>query len=96
MNKKTILILILLLILIVSTYTVAYANGTKSVNAYVNPKITININGAKFTPFDIATGEPMDILIYNGRTYLPVRSLAEATNSKIAWDEKTQTVYIQH
>jgi hypothetical protein len=97
MKKTTILIILILIMgLMAATWSVAFAAGTQSVTAFVNPKVSIMINGAKYTPYDTTTGQVSEILIYKDRTYLPVRSIGEALNCKIGWDDNTKTVYVQN
>lgn len=91
--KKKLILITLILTLLMGTWSIAFAAG-KAVTAYVDPKVNIVINSAKFVPYDSDSGQQMDILIYNNRTYLPVRSIGEALDTKIGWDDKTKTVYI--
>lgn len=91
--KKKLLLLALTISLLAGTWSIAFAAG-KAVTAYVDPQVNIIINSAKFVPYDLDSGKQMDILIYNNRTYLPVRSIGEALDAKVGWDDKTRTVYI--
>ncbi len=68
-----------------------YANFSKSIN--VTSGINLQINGNKFIPKD-ANGKVVDVFVYNGTTYVPIRAVSEAFNKKVDWDEKTNTVVI--
>lgn len=37
----------------------------------------------------------IDVKLFEGRTYLPVRQIAEAFDEKVVWDAKVQKVYIE-
>jgi len=56
-------------------------------------KIKIYINGEKFEPKD-ANGNPVEPVIKDGTTYLPVRAISEAFDKKVDWVDETKTVVI--
>lgn len=66
---------------------------TSLATAYINDKVKIEVNGKRFVPVD--NGEKMDILIYNNRIYLPLRSLGEAIDADIDWDQEKQTAVVK-
>ncbi|MCC8079305.1 MAG: NPCBM/NEW2 domain-containing protein [Oscillospiraceae bacterium] len=55
--------------------------------------VNIYIDDVKLTPTD-ANGNPVDVFIYNGTTYLPVRAVSEALNQNVEWDGDTQSVFV--
>lgn len=58
--------------------------------------IKIVVDGETIEPKD-ANGNPVEPIIYNGTTYLPVRAVAQALTKgtkQIEWDQNTWTVYI--
>lgn len=55
--------------------------------------VNIYIDDVKLTPTD-ANGDPVDVFIYNGTTYLPVRAVSEALNQNVEWDGSTQSVFV--
>ena len=55
--------------------------------------ITVYVDDVKLEPKD-ANGNPVEVFIHNGSTYLPVRAVSEAVGKPITWDGKTQSVYI--
>ncbi len=68
-----------------------YANFSKSIN--VSSGINLEINGDKFIPKDV-NGKVVDVFLYDGTTYVPIRAVSEAFNKNISWDEETSTVII--
>ena len=48
-------------------------------------RITVYVNGAEIHG---------DALLQNGRTYLPVRAVAEALGCSVVWDAQTRSVHI--
>ena len=66
---------------------VLYANELVTRN--VIPGISINLNGSLM---QLPEGE--EAFIYAGRTFLPVRAVAEALGAQVDWDAATQTVYL--
>lgn len=59
----------------------------------VQSGIDFYVNDTKLTPKD-SNGNPIEGLMYNDYTYLPVRAISEALNVPILWDGDTQSVYI--
>ncbi len=55
--------------------------------------ITIVLDGDVIDPRD-ANGNPVDPVIYDGTTYLPVRAIATALGKEVSWDGRTKTVYL--
>ncbi len=68
-----------------------YANLNHSIN--VTSGISLNINGKDFVPKDV-NGKKVDVFLYDGTTYVPIRAISEAYNKKVDWEEKTKTVII--
>ena len=59
----------------------------------VSTGVNIYIDDVKLNPVD-ANGKPVEVFIYNGTTYLPVRAISNAFGKPIMWDGKTRSVYI--
>lgn len=58
--------------------------------------INVYVDDVKVNPTD-ANGKPVDVLLYDGTTYLPVRAVSQALGQNVAWDGKTQSVFVgQH
>lgn len=72
---------------------VAYAANTTTLYDVMNSGIKIVVDGQKLNPTD-ANGEPVEPMIYNGTTYLPVRAVANAFGKAVYWDGPNYTVYL--
>lgn len=63
----------------------------KTVQIY--PGINIYVDDVKLEPTN-AQGNPVEVFIYNGTTYLPIRAVGEAVGKTVQWDGKSRTVYL--
>ncbi|MDF3000497.1 MAG: S-layer domain protein [Bacillota bacterium] len=74
------------------SFTVFAETAGKAITvAYRN--IKIYVDGAEVETTDVK-GNPTEAFLYNGTTYLPVRGLAAALGKDLAWDGKSNRVYI--
>ncbi|MEN2773534.1 extracellular solute-binding protein [Acetivibrio clariflavus] len=71
----------------------AASSGIIKITAEINPKINYILNGKKFVPRDM-DGSEMNTIIYNGRSYVPLRAIAEALNVYVDWDAETSTIIL--
>lgn len=55
------------------------------VNVYVDDQL--------IQPQD-ANGNPVEVFVYNGTTYLPIRAVGEALGLPVLWEGKTQSAYV--
>ncbi len=55
--------------------------------------VNMEINGKAVFPTD-ANGKPVDVHIWKGTTYVPIRFVAEYLDKDVSWDQKTHTVSI--
>lgn len=66
--------------------TVFASGTTEKINAFINNSIKIKIDGKEFS-------SDFPILVFDGRTYLPLRTVGEdILNMVVDWDGETQTV----
>lgn len=72
---------------IITTSIFSFAGGMENISAFFND-IKIKINGKII---DTANDEPF---IYNGRTYVPARYVAEGLGASVKWNETSNTVEI--
>lgn len=68
-------------------------NGTTTISVTYN-NISVYLNDEKLT-LAAADGTPVEPFIANGTTYLPLRAIAEATDSSVEWDNETSSIYIE-
>ena len=62
--------------------------------AYLKPDVKI-LYDFEEQKFKNVVGAPVYPIIYNGSTYLPLRSAAELMGIDIGWDNETKTVYLE-
>ena len=67
------------------------ALAAKTIKVYTG--IDIYLDDAKFNPTD-ANGQPVEAIVYNGSTYLPLRAVAEAVGKPVYYDAATQSAYL--
>ncbi|MGD0152622.1 MAG: stalk domain-containing protein [Thermacetogeniaceae bacterium] len=79
--------------MLIGIAAVAFADSGVNVTAVLSSTIKMKLNGNDFNPQD-TDGTYVKPLIYNGRTYLPVKFLAAALNIPVDWDGRTSTVWI--
>lgn len=63
----------------------------KQITVYTG--LTLFLEGEEFNPTD-ANGEPVEVFLYDGTTYLPLRAVSEALGRSVAWDGDNHYVYI--
>jgi hypothetical protein len=80
-------------LLLMGSFVTALAAGDANVSAVLSGTIKMKLFGDDFAPRE-DNGTYIKPISYNGRTYLPVRTLAEALDVPIEWDSGTRTVWI--
>lgn len=91
-------------ITIVSAITLAFILGgslgvkadsvLESISAYLDHSLKIKLYGTDFALKD-SEGNKLEAINYNGSTYLPLRSVAEATGVNVKWDEENRTATLE-
>jgi len=82
-----------LVTLLFTTALPAFATaGTKAIEVTYN-NIKITLDGKQITPRD-GQGNIVEPFLYEGTTYLPLRSVANALGLAVDWDGTTQTVIL--
>lgn len=79
-------------LLLISVITPALAAGL-SKYIEVSTGVSVYVDDVKLDPRD-ANGNPVEVFIYNGTTYLPVRAVSEALEVPVQWDGSTRSVYV--
>ena len=82
---------VLLTLFLVSIVPSALASGGKTISVF--PGVNIYIDDVKLDPKDV-NGNPVEVFVYNGTTYLPVRAVSEAFGKPVQWDGSTNSVYV--
>lgn len=92
MKRKVVLSFIMVAVITASMTVGAFAaENLTEIKAYLNASLKFNLDGELWSPKDIEGNDVLPIT-YNGTTYLPVRSSAEALGLSVGWDDTTQTV----
>ncbi|MEW6622961.1 MAG: hypothetical protein AB1420_07530 [Bacillota bacterium] len=66
-----------------------------SIQAVLSNTIKLKLNGQDWAPKDPVTGDYFKPIVYNGRTYLPVRAIVEeAAKMPLEYDAATNTIWI--
>ena len=90
MKKQTFLAAGLVIGLVSGMCVQSFAAGPiQRIAASINDSFSISVNGeAKSLPDD------SHILVYNNRSYLPVRAVSEMLGCKVDWDDTTKKISI--
>jgi hypothetical protein len=67
------------------------ANGITKIQAALNSNIKFKVDGNSWQPKD-SNGKSLSALVYNGTTYLPLRSTAEALGVNLSLNSATQVI----
>ncbi len=76
--KKTAAIFLLTLLMIAGQPWINQAHGQEPISVFID---------------DLSLKPDVAPVIYNDRTLVPFRAIAEAMNVEVIWDEPTRTVY---
>ncbi len=93
MSKKNILTVAIAFVLgaIIGSPIVSYVYAYLSKTIEVDAGINIELDGEQFIPKD-ANGKEVEVFVYNGTTYLPIRAISNIYESDIEWDGERKTV----
>ncbi len=96
MSKKMIFTLVITIALSFTLGAIVNADGglTRLTEVYLNNDISVVINGTLFNAKDPQDGSVYVPLTYKGRTYLPLRAVAEAVGLPVDYDDATKTAYL--
>ena len=70
-----------------------FAAALTQKNITVGRGVTIYVDDRKINPGD-ANGNPVEPMLYNGTTYLPIRAVSEMLDCKVDWDDTSKTATI--
>jgi hypothetical protein len=91
--KKRWIMLLATVMLFAFTAGVVAAPAVQTITASLANDFKFTLNGEAWTPKD-ADGSTMAPIVYNDRTYLPARAIAEALGITVGWDAETRTVIL--
>ncbi len=92
-TKKMLCFIIATVMIVGFISGVAASSGIIKITADINTNINYILNGDKYIPQD-TDGSRMDTIIYNGRSYVPLRAIANALDVPVNWDDKTSTIIL--
>lgn len=86
---------ILILIVILSSFIAGAfaASGIKSIKASINELIQITFNGKDFKPRD-DKGKAISPIVYNGRTYVPLKDFCDLLGVDVKTDTKSNKIIL--
>lgn len=90
MAKKLTIVVVIVLALVTATFA---ATKASPIQAYLDPEIKVTLDG-KVLELKSVDGQKVNVITYNGTTYLPVRAISSALGLKVDWDGKTRTVLL--
>ncbi|MEK3796622.1 stalk domain-containing protein [Paenibacillus sp. FSL R7-0204] len=93
MRKSVFVSSIVVSSLLFGTVGVFAGNGVEAIKAKLNHDIKFVLNGSKWTPKD-QSGNNLSALVYNGSTYVPLRSVSEALGADVNFDGASLTISI--
>ncbi|BBI32445.1 copper amine oxidase N-terminal domain-containing protein [Cohnella abietis] len=79
--------------LVFTTVGVTASNGIQNITAALNKNIKFVLDGSSWQPKD-PKGNNLSALVYNGSTYVPLKSVSEALGAEVDWNPKTTTITI--
>lgn len=90
MNRKGFLAAGLIIGLASGSCATAFAtDGIKEIKAYINDSFQFQVNGE-----DAVLDDEYHVLVYNDRSYLPVRGIGDMMGADISWNEETKMISI--
>lgn len=94
MSKKKWIIPIYIAAMAITGSAGVYASSTlESITASLNHNLNIEISGKAYKPTG-PNGESLSPIVYQGTTYLPVRSISEALNTDVNYDSSNNKILI--
>lgn len=91
--RKRFLIPVLCLALLMG-FSAGGLAASNEIKAILNDVLNFKVNGRDFIPLDEDGKTELMPIVYKGRTYLPVRSLARGLGVAVNLDPKTNTIYL--
>lgn len=83
-------VLTALLVMSLASPAVAALAG-KMIQVYTG--VNVYVDDVLIQPKD-ANGNPVEVFVYNGTTYLPIRAIGNALGKTVQWDAKTSSAFV--
>lgn len=96
---KRIIAKILMVIMVFNLLAVcvfAADSGQENVTAVLNKEVKFMWDGTEYKPVDPVSNKRVYALMYNDRTYIPARFIAEKAGITVGWDQDTQSVLFEY
>ena len=79
-------------VLVAQLLSPALASAKRAIEVY-NNGVSIYIDDVKLNPTNV-NGNPVDIFVYNGTTYVPIRAISQGFGKVVQYDSATKNIYI--
>lgn len=89
--KKLMFLALAVAMLLGCVFSVAAEDLFKTIEVYTG--VNLYMNDESFIPTDV-NGDPVEVFIYNGTTYLPARAICNLLDVDVNWDGSTHSVYL--
>lgn len=91
--KKILFIVSFISIIILGSTLVVGEDMIKEISALLDDSLNFNVDGEPWQPEDV-DGSKMTPILYNNRTYIPVRALLEHKGAGVDYEAETRTVIL--
>ncbi|MDO4754520.1 MAG: stalk domain-containing protein [Bacillota bacterium] len=91
MTKKLIMVMVIVLAVVTASFATTKA---MDIAAQLDPEIRVSLDG-KVLDLKSPDGQKVNVVVYNGTTYLPVRAVSNALGLQVDWDQATRTVILK-
>ena len=96
MKGKKIVSLLLTIVLVLFQFNMVFASSPSGqwIQAYQDYSMAITFNGVKQGFTDPADGSKIVPIVYNGRSYLPVRAICNLSRLDVVYDTNTHAILL--
>lgn len=91
MTKRILIITVLLFALVTASFA---TSKVVDIIAQISSEITVNLDG-KMLDLKSQDGQKVNVIVYNGTTYLPVRAFSNALGLNVDWDPVKKMVLLK-
>lgn len=97
---KRLIVFVVLLSLLAGNASVSYgedngktAEASKKIAVYFKPDITVRLNGMRLL-FRDSNEQAVYPIVYNGRTYLPLRAMSALMKEPVEWNASSKIIFL--